>query len=111
MLGKTSIAEIRGKEIKRYEITPEDFGMRRCSLEDIAGGSSEYNAKIIRDIFSGKEQGPKRDFLVLNNAAALYVSGVVPSIKEGIEKSQSLIDSGAAMKKLEELIRRSNEFK
>nr|HID60036.1 anthranilate phosphoribosyltransferase [Desulfobacterales bacterium] len=110
LLGKTSIAEVRGKEIKRYEITPEDFGMRRCNLEDIAGRDPEFNAQIIRDIFSGTERGPRRDFLVLNNAATLYVSGVVPSIREGIEKSSSLLDSGAAMKKLEELIKRSNEF-
>lgn len=103
-VGKTSIAEIKEGRMKRYEISPEDFGIRRCRLEDIAGGSPEYNAKIIRDIFSGKEKGPKRDFLVINCAATLYVSGAVPSIKDGIEKANRLIDSGAAKKKLEELI-------
>jgi anthranilate phosphoribosyltransferase len=110
LLGRTSIAEVRGKEIRRYEVSPEDFGMRRCTLEDIAGGTPEFNAKLIRDIFSGAERGPRRDFLVLNNAAALYVSGVAPSIREGIEKANSLLDSGAAMRKLEELIQRSNAF-
>ncbi|MHC1585099.1 MAG: hypothetical protein ACXQS7_02380 [Candidatus Syntropharchaeia archaeon] len=83
--------------------------MRRCTIDDIAGGSPEFNAEVIRKIFSGEDQGPRRDFLVLNNAATLYVSGVVPSIEDGIDKSHSLIDSGAAMKKLEELIKRSNE--
>ena len=85
-------------------------GAVRCSLEEISGGDPAFNAQIIRDIFSGKERSPRRDFLVLNNAASLYVSGLVPGIKEGIEMSNSLIDSGAARKKLEELVERSNGF-
>jgi len=109
LTGRTSIAEIQGGKIKRYEITPEDFGLRRCRLEDIAGGDPDFNAAIIRDIFSGAEKGPRRDFLWINNAVTLYVSGVVPSIAEGIEKSRQLIDSGAAMKKLEELVRLSHQ--
>jgi len=52
IVGKTSIAEIKNGKIKKYEIAPEDFGIRRCSLEDLAGGAPEYNAQIIRDIFS-----------------------------------------------------------
>jgi len=70
----------------------------------------EYNAQIIKDIFSKKEKGPKRDFLVINCAATLYVSGAVSSIKDGIERANQLIDSGAAIKKLEELITYSNRF-
>ena len=110
IVGKTSIAEIRNGKIKRYEIVPEDFGIRRCSLEELAGGTPEYNAVVIRNIFSGKEKGPKRDFLVINSAATLYVSGVVPSIKDGIAKANELIDSGAALKKLDELISYSKRF-
>jgi anthranilate phosphoribosyltransferase len=108
LIGKTSLAEIRGKEIKFYEITPDDFGLKRCTLSDISGGSPEFNAQLIRSIFSGVERGPRRDFLVLNNAATLYVSGKAPSIKEGIELSRSLIDSGAALRKLEELVEKSH---
>jgi anthranilate phosphoribosyltransferase len=107
-LGKTSIAEIRQKQIKYYEVSPEDFGLRRCALKDIAGGPPAFNAQVIRDIFSGTERGPRRDFLVLNNAAALYVSGKAPGIREGLELSRSLIDSGAARRKLEELVAKSN---
>jgi len=107
LIGKTSIAEIRQKHIKYYEVTPEDFGLKRCTLNDIAGGSPEFNAQVIRNIFSGAEHGPRRDFLVLNNAATLYVSGKVPSIQEGIELSRSLIDSGAAARKLQELVEKS----
>lgn len=108
LIGKTSLAEIRGKEIKYFEVTPDDFGLRRCTLNDISGGSPEFNAQIIRDIFSGAERGPRRDFLVLNNAATLYVSGKAPSIREGMELSRSLIDSGAAQRKLQELVEKSH---
>lgn len=109
LIGKTSLAEIRGGQVKFYDITPEDFGLKRCSLSDIAGGSPAFNAQVIRNIFSGAEKGPRRDFLVLNNAAALYVSGKVRSIQEGIELSRSLLDSGAAQKKLDELVEKSNK--
>lgn len=108
LIGKTSLAEIRGKDIKYYEVAPEDFGLKRCALKDIAGGSPEFNAQVIRGIFSGAERGPRRDFLVLNNAATLYVSGKASSIRDGIELSRSLIDSSAAARKLEELVEKSN---
>lgn len=108
LMGKTSIAEIRQKRIKYYEIGPEDFGLKRCALKDIAGGSPDFNARVIRDIFSGADRGPRRDFLVLNNAATLYVSGKVPTMGEGIDLSRSLIDSGAAQRKLQELAEKSH---
>ncbi|OPL11378.1 MAG: anthranilate phosphoribosyltransferase [delta proteobacterium MLS_D] len=107
LIGKTSIAEITNGAIKYYEVVPEDFGLKRCTIRDIAGGSPEFNAGVIRDIFSGAEKGPRRDFLLLNNAATLYVSGKATSIREGIDLSRSLIDSGAAMRKLDELIEAS----
>lgn len=109
LIGKTSLAEIRGKEIKYYEVTPDDFGLKRCTLNDISGGSPEFNAQITRNIFSGAERGPRRDFLVLNNAATLYVSGKVSSIREGIDLSRSLIDSGAASRKLQEFVEKSHK--
>ncbi len=108
LIGKTALAEIKQKHIKYYEVVPEDFGLKRCVLKDIAGGPPAFNAQVIRDIFSGAERGPRRDFLVLNNAATLYVSGKARTIKEGIEMSQSLIDSGAAQRKLQELVEKSH---
>ena len=108
LIGKTSIAEIKQKKITYYDVTPEDFGLKRCTIADIAGGSPEFNAQVIRDIFAGKERGPRRDFLVLNNGAALYVSGKASSIQEGMELSRSLLDSGAAQRKLQELVEKSN---
>ncbi len=109
LIGKTSLAEIRGKEIKYAEISPEDFGLKRCALKDIGGGSPDFNARLIRDLFSGAERGPRRDFLVLNNGATLYVSGKASSIREGMELSRSLIDSGAASRKLSELVEKSHD--
>jgi anthranilate phosphoribosyltransferase len=108
LLGKTSLAEIKNKQIKYYEVSPEDFGLKRCTLKDIAGGLPAFNAQVIRDIFSGSDRGPRRDFLVLNNAATLYVSGKASSIQEGIALSRSLIDSGAAQRKLQELVEKSH---
>ena len=108
LIGKTSLAEIRGREIKYYEVAPEDFGFTRCALKDIAGGTPDFNAKVIRDILSGVEQGPKKNFLILNNAATLYVSGKASNIQDGVALSRSLIDSGAGARKLEELVEKSN---
>ncbi|NLT29696.1 MAG: anthranilate phosphoribosyltransferase [Propionibacterium sp.] len=104
LLGKTSIADVRGGEVRYDEVVPEDFGFKRCSIEDIAGGSPEYNAKVITELFAGRERGPKRDFLVLNNAATLYVSGRAASIADGIAQAEDLLDSGAATAKLAELV-------
>lgn len=102
LTGKTALADIKNKNITYYEVVPEDFGLKRCGIEDIAGGSPEFNARVIRDIFSGADKGPRRDFLTLNNAATLYVSGKASSIQDGIALSRSLLDSGAARNKLEE---------
>jgi anthranilate phosphoribosyltransferase len=108
LIGRTSIAEIKGKKVKYYEVSPEDFGLKRCTLAEIAGGSPAFNAEVIRNIFSGAEKGPRRDFLTLNNAATLYVSGKAKSIQDGLALSRSLLDSGAAQRKLQELVERSN---
>ena len=108
-IGKTVVAEVRKNRVEKYEISPEDFGIDRCSIDDIAGGTPEYNAEIIRRIFSG-EKGPKRDAVVLNAAASLYVGGVVSSLEEGVELANNIIDEGLAMKKLKEFIRESRKF-
>jgi anthranilate phosphoribosyltransferase len=107
LIGKTAMAEIRQKQISYYTVTPEDFGLKRCTLDDIAGGTPDFNAQLIRDLFAGKDQGPRRDFLVLNNAATLYVSGKASSIRDGMELSRTLLASGAALRKLEQLVEKS----
>jgi anthranilate phosphoribosyltransferase len=103
ILGPTSIAEVKGaRVVDKYEVAPEDFGFKRASFEDIKGGDPAYNARVLRDVFGGQDQGPRRDFVVLNNAFALYVAGAVASPEEGVKAAQANIDSGAALKKLEE---------
>jgi anthranilate phosphoribosyltransferase len=110
LLGKTSIAEVRQQQIKYYTVTPEDFGLKRCTLADIAGGTPDFNAQVIRNIFAGVDRGPRRDFLVLNNAATLYVSGKAPGIRDALDLSRSLLDSGAALHKLEQLVEKSHSI-
>lgn len=103
----TSVCELKDGEITRYEITPEQFGFKRCTKEELVGGTKEENAKIIRDIFSGVK-GPKRDAVVLNSAAALHVAKENLSMEDAIKEVEQLIDSGKAMEKLEEFIAFSN---
>ncbi|XRO76266.1 anthranilate phosphoribosyltransferase [Methanocaldococcus sp. 10A] len=103
-IGKTKISELKNGEIKTYYIEPEDFGIKKAKLEDIRGGDAEENAKIIRAIFEGKEVGAKRDIVVLNAAYALYIAEEAKNVEEGIKLAEKSIDSGKALKKLEELI-------
>jgi len=111
ILGRTSIAEVKDGNIKKYEIAPEEFGIPRCTLEDVAGGNPETNARMIRDIFEGRDKGHRYNFLLLNSGAALYVGGVAESLKDGIERARQIIDSGDAARKLDEYIAKSNELK
>ena len=103
----TSVCELKDGEITKYEITPEQFGFKRCTKEELVGGTKEENAKIIRDIFSGVK-GPKRDAVVLNSAAALHVAKENLSMEDAVKEVEQLIDSRKAMEKLEEFIAFSN---
>jgi len=111
ILGRTSIAEVKNGKVEKYEIEPEDFGIPRCELEEVAGGSPEFNARVIRDIFEGRDRGPRYNFLLLNSGAALYVGEMAESLEEGIERAREVIESGAAARKLGEYIARSNELR
>ncbi|MDP6560751.1 MAG: anthranilate phosphoribosyltransferase [Candidatus Binatia bacterium] len=111
ILGKTSVAEVKQGKVNKYEIEPEDFDLKRCSIEDVAGGDPQYNADTIRNLYAGKDEGPHRDFLILNNGAALYIGGLTDSLEEGIKKAKENLASGTATRKLEEFIERSNAVK
>lgn len=111
LLGKTRINELKDGKITTYEIAPEDFGMSRCTLEEIATGTPEENANMIRNVFSGKDKGPRRQAVVLNAAGALMIGDKADSFAEGIKLANELIDSGAAQQKLNELITASNDYK
>lgn len=105
----TKVSELKNGAITTYDVKPEDFGFARASIEDIQGGDKAVNAQIIRDIFNG-QKGPKTDILLLNAGAALYVSGQVESISEGVEEVKEIIKKGEVSNKLEELIQVSNQL-
>ncbi|MEE2986405.1 MAG: anthranilate phosphoribosyltransferase, partial [Nitrospinota bacterium] len=102
LTGNTRVYELNEGKIMKFYVNPENFGLARCKGEDLAGGTPEENATIIRDLLSGKT-GSKRDIVLLNAAAAIVVGGKVKDLKEGLEAARESIDSGAAQKKLEAL--------
>ncbi|MBQ8162458.1 MAG: anthranilate phosphoribosyltransferase [Clostridia bacterium] len=103
----TTVCEFRDGWYKSYVITPEEFGLTRCTKQDLVGGLPEENAAITRAILQG-EKGPKRDAVLMNAGAALYIGGKAESLKDGIRLAGEIIDSGAALKALEKLIEVSN---
>lgn len=109
LTGETYVCEIRNGELISYEITPEQFGFKRCRLEDLVGGSPVENAQITMDILTGKERGPKRDVVVLNSAMALYLGIDNCTVAECIKLAQDIIDSGKAAAKLEQFRKLTNE--
>ena len=104
MCAPTSVCEIRDGKFTSYEITPEQFGYERCEKGALTGGTPAENAEITKAILKGEEKGPKRQAVCLNAGAALYIAGKAASIEEGVKLAESLIDSGAALKKLEEFV-------
>lgn len=106
---KTMICEIEKGTLNSYYLDPQDLGLNYCTLAELIGGDAEENARITRSILSGSEMGAKRDVVVLNSALCLYLAGKASTIKNAISLAQNLIDSGAALKKLEEFARLSNE--
>jgi anthranilate phosphoribosyltransferase len=100
--GRTRIAEAREGTVRTYEVDPEEFGIKRSRLAEIAGGDAEENARIIREVLSGK-MSPRRDVVVLNCAAALVAAGRADHLAEAIPLAVASIDSGAAAAKLQAL--------
>ncbi|MDO4830761.1 MAG: anthranilate phosphoribosyltransferase [Clostridia bacterium] len=109
MSAPTKVCEFRnGKDFKTYEITPEQFGFKRCQKSDLVGGTPKENAQILRDILDGKK-GAKRDAVLLNAGAAIYVAGMADDIDTGIGIAKDMIDSGKAKAQLERFIEQSNK--
>ena len=104
----TKICEFTDGKYITYVIKPEDFGFERCFKEDLVGGTATENAQITRDILSGKLQGPKRNAVLMNAGAALYIARKADSMREGILMAADLIDTGKAYEKLEQFITESN---
>ena len=109
MCAPTSVCEIKDGKFTSYEITPEQFGYEKCETGALTGGTPAENAEITKAILKGEERGPKRQAVCLNAGAALYIAGKAASIEEGVKLAESLIDSGAALKKLEEFVEETNK--
>lgn len=103
----TTVCEFRDGWMKNYTITPEEFGLKRCTKEDLKGGTPKENAQITRDILNGA-QGHKTNAVLMNAGAALYVAGKAESMAAGIELAKELIASGKATATLEKIISVSN---
>jgi len=104
---RTRITELKEGKIKTYYIKPEDFGLKRASLQEIRGGDREENTRIFKDILRGGK-GAKRNIVLINSAACLVAAGRAKSFKEGIEIAKDSIDSGKAKEKLQSLISFTN---
>lgn len=103
----TTVCEIRDGWFKSYTITPEEFGFERCTKDDLKGGTPQENAEITLAILNG-EKGHKRNAVLMNAGASLYIGGKADSMKEGVALAAEIIDSGKALETLKKLIEVSN---
>ena len=108
MSSATKVCEIRDGWFKSYVINPEDFGFSKCSKDELKGGTPSENAEITRAILKG-EKGSKRNAVLMNAGASLYIAGKSESMNDGIKLAASIIDSGKALETLEKLIKVSNQ--
>ncbi len=104
----TKVCDFGDGKYNAYIVTPEELGLSRYDKSELTGGTPEKNAEITRSILKG-EHGAKRDAVLINSGAAIYIAGKAESIKDGVLLAAKLIDSGAAYEKLEEFIKMSNE--
>lgn len=107
MSAPTAVCEFKDGWFKSYTIVPEDFGFERCTKDDLKGGTPEENAKITREILGGAK-GHKRNAVLMNAGAALYIGGKAETLKDGIALAAEIIDSGKALETLDKLITVSN---
>jgi anthranilate phosphoribosyltransferase len=106
----TMICEFRDGYYRDLTIRPEDFGLTTASKEEIIGGNPEENAQLVRDILSGRVAGARRDIVLMNAGAGLFISGKAKDMPEGVRLAAQLIDSGAALRKVDDMIRVSNSL-
>ncbi len=104
----TKVCEFRDGWYKTYTIKPEDFGFAQCDKSEIVGGTPEENAAVTRAVLSGEDRGSKRNAVLMNAGAAIYVGGAAESFAEGVKKAAEMIDSGKAMEVLDKFIEISN---
>ena len=107
LTGSTQVSELRDGQISTRQIHPGDFGLQTVAAEALKGGDADYNARILREVLDGKE-GPQRDVVLLNAAAAMVVGGLAEDITAGLEVARASIDSGKARQALDRLVEVSN---
>ena len=105
---ESTVAEINNGWYKTYTVKPEDFGLTRGTKEELVGGSAEENAKITRDVLSGREQGTRRNAVLMNAGACFYLTGKADTLAKGVEMAAEVIDSGKALETLERYVEASN---
>lgn len=105
----TRVSEIRDGKVETYTLTPEQFGFRRSAREELKGAEGAENARITRAILNGEDKGAKRDIVLFNAGAALYIGGMADNIEKGISLAAQTIDSQRALEKLESLVEFSNK--
>jgi anthranilate phosphoribosyltransferase len=101
--GPTRLSSIEGSALWSRNVAPEEFGLGRASLEELRGGDAETNARLLRSVLEG-QRGPRRNVVLANAAAAFVVAGKTPGFVEGVEKAAEVIDSGAALQTLKDLV-------
>jgi anthranilate phosphoribosyltransferase len=107
--GTTRVVEVDGEDVRAYEIDPEDVGLARAEPGVLTGGTPDVNAETTRRIFAG-EAGPARDVAALNAGAAIYVSGQVATLEEGVRAAEAVLDDGRAAAALDSLASLTNEL-
>jgi anthranilate phosphoribosyltransferase len=100
---ETKVSELRGGKIKNYFIKPEDYGLKRCKIEELRVNNIEEAKLAALDVLTGKEKGAKRWIVALNAAAAVYLYGKAKNISDGVKMAAEAVDSGSAMKKLDDI--------
>jgi anthranilate phosphoribosyltransferase len=101
----TLVAEVSEGVLEEYEVSPEDFGLARHAPDGLLGGDAHLNARILRAVLGGEEEGATRDITVLNAGAAIYVAGEAATIEEGVRRAERAIDEGAARRALDDFVR------
>jgi anthranilate phosphoribosyltransferase len=102
--GPTRVAEVDRGQVRSYEITPEEFGVKPAAREEISGGNAKENARIVRQILEG-ERSPRRDVVLMNAAAALVAAGRSELLRAAMSVAAKSVDSGSAAQKLDALVR------
>ncbi|MFI5330199.1 MAG: anthranilate phosphoribosyltransferase [Desulfobaccales bacterium] len=109
IVGPTRVSQLKDGTVSTYNIAPEDFGLKRATIEAIKGGDVFENARIVRAVLEG-EGGPREDMVALNAAAAFIAAGLSPDFAQGIKMARKTIHSGKALQKLNDLIAKSKSF-